>query len=151
MQRTDVRSRITIDPVSGCWLYTGAITKHGYGNCWIDGKNMYAHIVMYELAYGPVPRDEDGNPFFVDHVAARGCTSRACCNPAHLEAVPPIVNVRRGKSTKLDAEKVAQIKTLLAAPKPNKTAIAREFGVGRSAVHNIATGATWSDVAPLAA
>lgn len=149
MQRTDVASRIKIDPVSGCWLYQGALTKRGYGNCWIDGKNMYAHVVMYELAYGPVPRDENGNPFFVDHVAARGCTSRACCNPAHLEAVTPIVNVRRGRSTKLNADLVAIAKQRL-LDGDTQSAIARDFGVGATTISNIAHGRTWADVQPYA-
>lgn len=150
MQRQEVGSRIKIDPVSGCWLYQGAITKRGYGNCWIDGKNMYAHIVMYELAYGPVPRDENGNPFFVDHVAARGCRSRACCNPDHLEAVTPLVNVRRGRSTKLTADKVAIIKERLGAGH-SRGVVANDFGVGRTTIDNIARGYTWKEVQPLSA
>lgn len=149
MQRQEVGTRIKIDPVSGCWLYQGAITKRGYGNCWIDGKNMYAHIVMYELAYGPVPRTEDGAPFFVDHVAARGCISRACCNPAHLEAVTPKVNVRRGRSSKLNADLVAIVKQRLVAG-DKQVEIARDFGVGSTTIGNIAHGRTWTDVTPYA-
>ena len=42
------------------------------------GKTHYAHVVAYELAYGPVP---DGME--VDHI---DCVSRACVNQAHLRA-----------------------------------------------------------------
>ena len=40
---------------------------------------------------GPIPAG-----FQLDHVKARGCAWTDCCNPAHLEAVPPIVNWERG-------------------------------------------------------
>jgi len=42
---------------------------------------------MYEHFVGPIP---DG--FHIDHL----CRNRACANPAHLEAVPPRVNILRG-------------------------------------------------------
>jgi hypothetical protein len=68
---------------SGCWEWRGAIGSHGYGS--YGGK--YVHRISLERAKGPIP---DG--LHVDHL----CRNRACFNPDHLEAVPPIVNVRRG-------------------------------------------------------
>lgn len=74
---------------SGCWLWTGLIAQTGYGI--YDG--LLAHRLMYELVIGPIP---DG--LTIDHVKARGCTSRSCVNPSHLEPVPLAVNVLRGDS-----------------------------------------------------
>lgn len=56
---------------SGCWEWTGAIRKDGYGQCGRRG----AHRAAYEHAYGPIPKG-----MFVCH----SCDNPPCCNPAHL-------------------------------------------------------------------
>lgn len=92
---------LTIDPVSfwsrvdqsdatGCWPWLGAVNDSGYGIVRVGGATRRAHRVAHTLAIGPIP---DG--FQVDHVSARGCRRRDCCNPAHLEAVTPKVNSER--------------------------------------------------------
>lgn len=74
-----------------CWLWTGAVQSAGYGTVSIDGgRTGLAHRVSYELHVGPIP---DG--LQIDHVQARGCRSRRCINPAHLEPVTPKENVNR--------------------------------------------------------
>ena len=76
------------EPNSGCWLWTASLNRDGYGNFWDGVKYLRAHQFSYLTAYGPVP---DGME--IDHL----CGVRACVNPAHLEAVPHIVNCRRGQ------------------------------------------------------
>jgi hypothetical protein len=76
-----------------CWLWTGAATG-GYGA--IRGNNremVLAHRVAYELEVGPIPAGLE-----IDHVAARGCTSTLCVNPAHLEPVTHQENLLRGRT-----------------------------------------------------
>jgi len=61
------------------------------------------HRVMYEAAFGQIP-----SGLTVDHlchdpelcreVPATACPHRACCNPAHLQAVTARANVLRGGS-----------------------------------------------------
>jgi Helix-turn-helix. len=75
--------------VNGCWIFQGAKTSRGYGSIRIDGASRSTHVVMYELHIGTIP---DGME--IDH----RCRVRACCNPAHLEAVTPLVNWERGES-----------------------------------------------------
>ena len=80
-------SKVRITP--GCWLWTGALNRCGYGNFRILGRTRSAHRVAYELERGPVPEGLD-----IDHL----CRNRACVNPAHMEPVTTQVNVLRGES-----------------------------------------------------
>lgn len=84
------RVEITAD---GCWLWKRAINDNGYGVLSVDGKYRYAHRVSHELFIGPIPEGYE-----VDHVKARGCVSRACVRPGHLEAVTPKENNMRSDS-----------------------------------------------------
>lgn len=81
------------DPVSGCWLWTLGKTGRGYGYICADGRNVRVHVWAYRTFVGPIP---DG--LVIDHVRARGCISKMCVNPAHLEAVTHVENVMRGDS-----------------------------------------------------
>lgn len=69
-------------------------SKHKYG-CFHPGTRStdpkaYAHRWIYEQRVGPIPEGWE-----IDHVKARGCTSRLCVRLEHLEAVPPGENNRR--------------------------------------------------------
>ncbi len=72
-----------------CWLWTGNITARGYGMSCHGGKQVFAHIVGYELFNGPKPEGTD-----TDHL----CRNHPCCRYSHLEAVPHKTNVLRGLS-----------------------------------------------------
>jgi len=86
-------SKIAIDPVSGCWNWTGALRK-GYGTTWYAGRNEATHRVLYAFSVEPVPRRESGRQTpNLDHVV---CNNTRCCNPAHLNLVTPKTNVLRG-------------------------------------------------------
>lgn len=74
-------------PMSGCWLWFGAIDSDGYGNWWDGEKYVKPHRVTYELGHGPIA---DG--LVIDHK----CRTRSCCNPDHVEPVTNAVNVQRG-------------------------------------------------------
>lgn len=82
-------------PITGCWLWTGYVTKQGYG---VHGRSAphsqskLTHRYAYETAIGALPPGTE-----LDH---RACQTRSCANPAHLEAVSHRVNVQRGKATK---------------------------------------------------
>lgn len=86
-----------------CWLWTGSTFPNGYGRIRIGPEGAgrrVAHRVAYESVHGPVPDD-----LVIDHVRDRGCTSRLCCNPAHLEAVTNAENVRRGRTAEANRER----------------------------------------------
>lgn len=83
-------AQIAIDPVSGCWVWTGSTDKDGYGRYSGEG----VHRLVYRLLVGEIPADRPQ----LDHVAALGCVYRACCWPAHLEPVTSRTNTMRGNS-----------------------------------------------------
>lgn len=102
LQLTDrLFSRLVIDPGTGCLLWTGGGTADGYGQMKVDGRKELVHRVMYRMFVGEIPEG-----LVLDHVKTRGCTSRRCASPAHLEAVTVAENTRRGvgRRARLKAE-----------------------------------------------
>lgn len=85
--RAMFQSKVSPEPTSGCWLWTGSLTSEGYGDFGYKANRRLAHIYSYELAKGPVP---DG--LELDHK----CRVRSCCNPNHLEPVTHQINTLRG-------------------------------------------------------
>ena len=77
-----------VEKTDSCWLWTGTLLPAGYGQFGTrDKKHLLAHRFSYELHVGPIP---DG--LVIDHL----CRTRACVNPAHLEAVSQLENNLRG-------------------------------------------------------
>jgi len=84
-----------------CWLWTAVQNGEGYGSFWVDGKKVLAHRWAYEDQVGPIPEGLQ-----LDHVRARGCRNRNCVNPAHVEPVTQVVNIRRGDSGRVNAARM---------------------------------------------
>lgn len=78
--------------LSDCWEFTGRWrSRYGYGRLrerGHNGRQLQAHVAMYLVIREPYPAG-----LWLDH----SCHNPACCNPWHLEPVPPAVNAgRRG-------------------------------------------------------
>lgn len=75
-----------------CWPWLGRIEHHGYGRFTLpgsrqDSRRVYAHRFAYEVATATaIPKG-----LTIDHL----CRVRECVNPAHLEPVTMIENLRR--------------------------------------------------------
>jgi hypothetical protein len=80
-------SRVMPIPESGCWLWTGHISRNGYGKFHDSGKIYLAHRFGYEMFIGQIPAD-----LTLDHL----CRVTSCVNPKHLEPVTMLNNIYRG-------------------------------------------------------
>lgn len=74
-----------------CWPWLGARNKRGgHGVAYIGHqRSMAAHRAVYQLVIGPIPRE-----LVTDHL----CRNPWCVNPAHIEPVTQLENVRRGRA-----------------------------------------------------
>ena len=148
---TEILLRFEPELNTGCWLWTGALSKCGYGNLRAGGKNHRAHRFFYEANFGPIPAN-----LFVCHK----CDTPACVNPAHLFLGTPKDNtqdaLRKGRplrphvpvfgerqhSAKLDENAVRFIR----ASGWTQTKCAAFFCVGQNAISKIRRGVTWKHV-----
>lgn len=75
-------------PEAGCWLWLGAVDRHGYGTRRLgprgQAKNWFAHRLSYLAFVG------DLLPFLeIMHT----CDTPSCVNPAHLRQVSHAANM----------------------------------------------------------
>ncbi len=65
----------TVEPNSGCWLWTDNIGTNGYGQMQVKRKPVPAHRVSWELRNGPIPKGME---------VCHQCDTPKCVNPDHL-------------------------------------------------------------------
>lgn len=93
-----LRSKVIVDPDTGCWHFQGCRTSTGYGRVFNGKRTDWAHRVYYSAAHNPLPAG-----LVLDHL----CRVRHCVNPAHLDATTHVINVRRGVSAEVTAQRHA--------------------------------------------
>lgn len=114
-----------------CWIWKG--TKHkGYGIFRIKRRQVFAHAEAYRETFG------DSDPKMdTDHL----CRQLPCINPDHLEKVKHVINVRRGRRCKLDAQKAESIRIELKTQ--SQRVVAAKYGVHQYTIWAIANAKTW--------
>lgn len=141
--------KISPEPNSGCWLWTGGTHEFGYGIIGLGRREQgteKAHRVAFSLYHG----DPTG------HVIMHDCDNPSCVNPGHLRAGTLSDNAKdcaakkrnfvpdnrgeRAKWSKLTAAAVADIRKREIAG----TAYARRYGVSKSAIYQIWSGDNWA-------
>ena len=68
------------EPMSGCLLWIGSVTRSGYGKTFVNGENMQAHRYAWVRKNGPIPKGEGYHGLCVLH----RCDNPACVNVGHL-------------------------------------------------------------------
>lgn len=134
-----------VNKTDGCWLWTGGIRGDGYGRFWMDGENTSAHRAAYILFCGPIPAGK---------LVRHSCDTPLCTNPDHLQLGTHAENMRdmvqRTRSLIGEANGASKLKTeqaqeIIARVKEGQKvrSIAREMGIPRATVRNIAKGFSW--------
>lgn len=141
-----------VDDSGECWIWTGRLTKKGYGALGAGATYWLAHRLSYLLHNGDLP---DGA--FICHT----CDNPPCCNPAHLYAGDAQTNAtdasvrgrivaHRGEeagSARLTEAQVSEIRSDYAAGRLNQYELARKYGTCQSQVSNIVRRLHWTHVA----
>jgi hypothetical protein len=111
-------ARADLETLPGCWLFCGSLTAEGYGYTVTgsrrDGsrRTVTVHRLAYEEWIGPIPEGAQ-----IDHtchsndptcLAGVACLHRRCFNPAHLEAVTPLVNAQRSHKAEIERQRAAE-------------------------------------------
>jgi hypothetical protein len=138
------------EPMSGCWLWTGSRSVHGYGNFWHNKKCMKAHRVSYLIANHTLDDSLD---------VMHSCDNPCCVNPAHLSQGTTKQNIHdmwkkgRGVPSKGEANAKAELteddvhKIRLMAEMGYKTReILKKFDVCASTVRRVVTKKSWSHI-----
>ncbi|MET8314824.1 HNH endonuclease signature motif containing protein [Rhodococcus erythropolis] len=87
-----IKQSSTVNEQTECWEWAKGRDRDGYGRIKFHGKHRAAHRVAYEAFRGPIPEG-----LHIDHL----CRTRHCVNPAHMEPVTNLVNIRRGFEARL--------------------------------------------------
>lgn len=144
------------EPMSGCWLWIGAMRRDGRPLLRGDeqrSKMAMAHRLSYELHVGPIP---DGL------AVCHRCDTPQCVNPRHLFLGTPTENfedmrrkgrgkpppLHRGQAhpfAKLTEDIVRECRRRHEAGESQR-ALAREFGVAKPTMQHALTGLTWRHV-----
>ena len=88
--RAKIMSRVVIDEVTGCWLWTGPTSGNegrgaGYPRMSLDGQTVAVHKAMWTNEHGFIPGKKE-----LDHK----CRNRLCVRPDNKDHVELVTRKR---------------------------------------------------------
>lgn len=127
--------KISPEPNTGCWLWTGYVNARGYGvtsKPAAHGKSFLAHRVMYECLRGQIPAGLE---------LLHSCDVNSCANPWHARPGTTQENLHektvRGRCpVKVTTQDVAAIRSRRAAGE-TVYAVAARYGISIAQVSRI--------------
>ena len=148
-----------LHPPTGCWLWTGATDRYGYGmmTAYDPKRVRSAHRVAHELFIGDIASGLDVL-HSCDRLFQRGdLSNRRCVNPSHLKQGTNVENVSdmvglsrqaRGiecHSARMTDGTVALARTMFAAGVA-RSELAERFSVSWRTIDRAIRGETWRHV-----
>ena len=146
-QRFD--EKFTPEPMSGCWLWFGAVNSPGYGKIWDGEKVEMAHRMSYRLFVGDIP---------LGLIICHRCDNPACVNPEHLfpgtmkdNSVDCVAKGRnfvpREEQSTLNQAQVEEIRSLpRRLPFGSAPALAAHYGLSVGGMYKVRNGSRWGHV-----
>lgn len=80
-----IEAQISPEPMSGCWLWLGAVGSTGYGHVIRRKRTIRAHRYVYEAFRSAIP---DG------HDLHHACGVPLCVNPDHMKTLTPQEHIK---------------------------------------------------------
>lgn len=138
-------ARHSIQASSGCWLWTGTVSKAtGYGQIGYEGKMLLAHRASYMAYRGDIPEG-----IFVCHK----CDVRNCVRPDHLflgtrqDNTDDMMRKRRNRPMPGEKNANALISESQAieilGSNESYTVLAAKYGIKKASIYNIKAGHRW--------
>ena len=145
--------RYSVNSSTGCFEWTGGRNEKGYGLLVIEGKQRYAHRVVYATVFGELP-----GGMCVCHK----CDNPCCVNPEHLFLGTPADNtadmMRKGRQAfrqlrgerhwkaRLRAEDVSEIRRLYAEGGVLQRDLASRFNVPQTQISAVIRRKAWAHI-----
>lgn len=137
-------------PETDCWIWFGCRLATGYGKMAVNGIEVGAHRLSWEIHFGEIPQGM--------HICHE-CDNPSCVNPDHIfpgtrgDNMADMARKKRNRHSNgelkrfrkngLCAGRVHGIRRLYAATKLTTHEIAKEFGIWPTAVNAIINGRSW--------
>jgi hypothetical protein len=127
-----------VNEVTNCWEWQHPLTAQGYARPNGPDRRIRSgvHILYWEQTNGPVPIGKE-----LHHL----CENRSCVNPAHLIPVTHLEHMQIGRTAKLSASDVRDVRAQRASGR-RQADLAREYGVDPSTISNAVRHKTWANI-----